>query len=104
MGELKAQYALKAICRRVPTMGVRENDVYWVCKTDFGPTGSNVLIDEMLSRDLLLFDSEAEAKSFGETWEGHPHWVRPKRCEVVIVEPVTEIVITGYKESMTTAP
>lgn len=82
-------YAIKVYGRAVPTQSVKNNQVFWITKTEYGSF--------RIGKNLLIFKTEEEADNFGSTWEGHPHWVRPKRYEVVEVEPITETIITGYK-------
>ncbi len=53
-------------------------------------------------RGLKLFDSTDDAEAFARRWKGHPWWCVPNgKFEIVPVEPITEVVVTGWRRAAT---
>ncbi len=65
-----------------------------VVKGEFGLTGDHY--DGKIPLHVMTFETSADAKAFAKPWKGHPWWCKPRKYEVIEIEPVYERV-SGYK-------
>lgn len=75
-------------------------DRFWIVQGEWGVTSSmavDLLRDELLPKDLLLFDTIDEANKFAKWWDPHPWDMQPNMFFVVPVEPVYSKKPIGYK-------
>lgn len=78
----------------------REGERYWVLKEPerWVPATSTQCTDPTQPpADLLTFETWVAARDFGEQWEGHPWWCRPKAYEVIEVTAVTRPAFDHYR-------
>lgn len=76
-----------------------EGQRFWVTEEPDGwvPATSERCIDPTQPpADLLTFETWVAARDFGEQWEGHPWWCRPKAFTVIEVHVQTKQVFDRY--------
>lgn len=94
-------YAIKIVCKEVldhyewPI--VRDGEVMWIVVDEYGVYDTCTDYgDGCIPLDVLLFDTEEEAKAFlvpkDKLW-----YIKPKSYEIVEVKPIYETKIVGWE-------